>query len=131
MVGVGITMEGIFTNYAVFQLLLDRAWTPAPLDLKDWVKKFQRGRYGFENEDLAAAWQKMAETVYNLPRGSRSSERPLYPLTQRPRLGSVRPGVRNFKKKFCKIYEKNLHFLVYLSTGGFVQNLAKFYRCGV
>eukprot|EP00493_Phyllostaurus_siculus_P003154 UN03168 len=46
LVGVGITMEGIWQNYIVYDLTLSMAWE-SNADLQSYVNSFALKRYGF------------------------------------------------------------------------------------
>jgi len=77
MVGVGLTMEGINTNWVINEGLLEQGWRFTPQDettwYEHWVEAFARRRYGSADEALAQAWQILANrsevSVYNGPRG--------------------------------------------------------------
>ena len=75
--GVGITMEGIWTNYAVFERQLALSWDtggaaapasespPAPGLLPAWFARFGRRRYGAVSAPSAvAAWSLLGRTIY-------------------------------------------------------------------
>jgi alpha-N-acetylglucosaminidase len=69
MVGVGITPEGIFQNYVVYQFALEKAWNYKEINHKKWIRVYARTRYGLENEDAATsmaerAWLHLLKSVY-------------------------------------------------------------------
>eukprot|EP00041_Stephanoeca_diplocostata_P038457 m.1517851 g.1517851 ORF g.1517851 m.1517851 type:complete len:1260 (-) comp25219_c0_seq4:160-3939(-) len=66
--GVGITMEGIWTNYPVFEITLQGAYRvpSSTAELTQWWAEYGRRRYGAANAPSAvAAWQLLGSTVYN------------------------------------------------------------------
>ncbi|KAG6574626.1 Alpha-N-acetylglucosaminidase [Phytophthora cinnamomi] len=65
MVGVGLTMEGIFQNYVVYDLTLQMAWVDSPLDMSEWVPKYAAQRYHTQNEHVERAWNYLSRSVYN------------------------------------------------------------------
>jgi len=65
MVGVGITMEGIFHNAVMFDLLLDQAWMTGPVKVQTWLEAFVRARYGSSNKHAHEAWDTLRKTVYS------------------------------------------------------------------
>jgi hypothetical protein len=78
LVGVGLTMEGIHTNWVINEALLEQGWRFTPQNdtsswYEDWVTSFSRRRYGSSDAMLAQAWHILANrsevSVYNGPRG--------------------------------------------------------------
>merc|ERR1712228_1095863 len=72
VIGVGITMEGIWQNYIVYDETLKMAFSEE-LDLNAYVNKYALRRYGLPhtaNERVVgvmqSAWNVLAETVYNV-----------------------------------------------------------------
>lgn len=65
MIGVGLTMEGIFQNYVVYDLTLQMAWEDKPVDTTSWIKDFAYRRYHSQNEHAQKAWQILLSSVYN------------------------------------------------------------------
>lgn len=65
MIGVGLTMEGIFQNYVVYDLTLQMAWVDTPLDVNAWVPKYAARRYHTHNEYVDKAWDSLLRSVYN------------------------------------------------------------------
>lgn len=65
MVGVGLTMEGIFQNYVVYDLTLEMAWVDAPVDTEQWVTAFASRRYHSQNDHVGQAWKYLLRSVYN------------------------------------------------------------------
>ncbi|KAG2778952.1 Alpha-N-acetylglucosaminidase [Phytophthora cactorum] len=65
MAGVGLTMEGIFQNYIVYDLLLQMAWVDTPLDVNTWVPRYATQRYHTHNEHVEQAWNYLLRSVYN------------------------------------------------------------------
>ena len=74
MVGVGLTMEGIDTNWIINDALLEQAWQFTTESVEEWVTSWVDRRYGVRgNAALQQAWAiltNQSETsVYNGPRG--------------------------------------------------------------
>lgn len=70
MVGVGLTMEGIFQNYVVYDLTLQMAWMDTAVDAVSWVKDYVAQRYHSPaNEHAQTAWSFLLRSVYNRTRG--------------------------------------------------------------
>ncbi|KAE9358812.1 Alpha-N-acetylglucosaminidase [Phytophthora rubi] len=65
LVGIGLTMEGIFQNYVVYDLILQMAWEDSPLDITKWVPKYAGRRYHTQNEHIEHAWNYLSRSVYN------------------------------------------------------------------
>ncbi|PWT73484.1 MAG: alpha-N-acetylglucosaminidase [Bacteroidetes bacterium] len=65
MSGIGLTMEGIEQNPAIYELMMDNTWRNQPIDLNDWLRKYALNRYGVNDDDLVKAWQILRQTVYN------------------------------------------------------------------
>ncbi|EMD32579.1 glycoside hydrolase family 89 protein [Gelatoporia subvermispora B] len=67
MKGMGLTMEGQEGNEIVYDVLLDQAWSSAPIDIASYVKSWVARRYTVEPLPSAAqeAWQILSTTVYN------------------------------------------------------------------
>ena len=77
VVGVGITMEGIWQNYIVYDETLKMAFSAEPLQLHAFVDQYALRRYGLPHtvelaqqaqvtQTLQRAWQLLATTVYNV-----------------------------------------------------------------
>jgi alpha-N-acetylglucosaminidase len=70
MVGVGITPEGIFQNYVVYQFALEKAWNYKEINHKKWIKFYATTRYGLSRDDDPAkpvaehAWLNLLKSVY-------------------------------------------------------------------
>uniref|UniRef100_A0A914XTW9 Alpha-N-acetylglucosaminidase n=1 Tax=Plectus sambesii TaxID=2011161 RepID=A0A914XTW9_9BILA len=67
MVGVGLTMEGIFQNYVQYQFLIDRTWSSADLDKQQWITDYSISRYGQYDDLTASAWSLLQTSVYSEP----------------------------------------------------------------
>ncbi|RLN62766.1 hypothetical protein BBJ29_006164 [Phytophthora kernoviae] len=65
LIGVGLTMEGIFQNYIVYDLALQMAWVDTPLDMSSWVPNFAAQRYHSKNAHIEKAWEFLSRSVYN------------------------------------------------------------------
>lgn len=67
MVGMGLTMEGQEGNEVIYDILLDQAWSEAPLNSRDYFEKWVTSRYHSDSLPSAAydAWDTLRTTVYN------------------------------------------------------------------
>jgi alpha-N-acetylglucosaminidase len=63
--GIGMMMEGSFTDPIVYDLFFDVPWTNQPMDLKQWLHSYSEYRYGHNNADMETAIRLLSETVYN------------------------------------------------------------------
>ncbi|PST83806.1 alpha-N-acetylglucosaminidase [Pedobacter yulinensis] len=63
--GIGLTMEGIEQNPAIYALMLDHVWNTAPIVLDDWLKAYARRRYGQKSPAAEKAWEILKNTVYS------------------------------------------------------------------
>lgn len=92
--GVGITMEGMWTNYAVFEYTLAQAWLPGG-DPRAWTTSFGARRYGQAAAGRAAAlWGAVYDVAYG---GAGDAGGPrVGPLARRPALlepNASAPGI--------------------------------------
>ena len=70
--GVGITMEGIWTNYPIFEMTLQAGYeplaeqpSPTVAALPAWFRDYGVRRYGKEVEAAVEAWTLLGSTVYS------------------------------------------------------------------
>ncbi|PSL47836.1 alpha-N-acetylglucosaminidase [Chitinophaga niastensis] len=63
--GIGIMPEGIHNNPVIYELMMELAWHPQHVEVKDWIKSYVRSRYGTDNADMQAAWQGLIATAYS------------------------------------------------------------------
>ena len=64
MVGVGLTPEGIETNYVVYDLMLEMGWRTEQIELTTWIDNYTERRYAGISSDVTSAWNAMVNTVY-------------------------------------------------------------------
>eukprot|EP01084_Bolivina_argentea_P099415 178715_1 len=73
--GVGITMEGIWQNYVMYDLTLKMGWSNITIPIEQFIYKYSMRRYGLPHtannsnmiiDNINAAWSQLANTVYNL-----------------------------------------------------------------
>lgn len=64
MSGVGAMMEGIITDYPVYELLFDMGWETSAPDLTQWARNYALQRYGAPSRDAEAAWVLLRDSVY-------------------------------------------------------------------
>lgn len=65
MIGFGITMEGIFQNYFIYEFALEMGWVMEHQNIYEWIPQYIYSRYGYFNNNLMLAWDTLAETVYS------------------------------------------------------------------
>ncbi|KAI0964544.1 hypothetical protein AcW1_010249 [Taiwanofungus camphoratus] len=67
MKGMGLTMEGQEGNEIVYDILLDQAWSPTPLNISAYVEAWVARRYTVQPLPVAAqqAWGILSSTVYS------------------------------------------------------------------
>lgn len=65
--GIGATPEGIENNPVMYELLFELPWRRERFDVSEWLRGYQKARYGKEDADVAVAWTALANTVYNAP----------------------------------------------------------------
>ncbi|XP_037082679.1 alpha-N-acetylglucosaminidase-like isoform X1 [Pollicipes pollicipes] len=68
MIGTGITMEGIFQNYVMYDLMLEMAWHTESPDPVQWASDYSLRRYGpaiSRPTVMAEAWDHLMTSVYN------------------------------------------------------------------
>ncbi|RKD90797.1 alpha-N-acetylglucosaminidase [Mangrovibacterium diazotrophicum] len=63
--GIGLTMEAVEQTPVLYELMTDNTWRDTPIDLKEWLQKYIRNRYGSTNADIEKAWDILVQTVYN------------------------------------------------------------------
>lgn len=63
MIGIGITPEGIFQNYAVYEFVLEQAWNRHKVDVSRWLEQYALARYGFSSEHLDSAWRRLHVSI--------------------------------------------------------------------
>lgn len=65
MCGIGLTMEAIEQNPAIYALMLENVWRDTPIELDEWLRGYARRRYGAKNADAEHAWKVLEKTVYS------------------------------------------------------------------
>src|SRR5258708_27901270 len=45
MAGIGLTMEAIEQNPAIYELMMEHAWKSTPVSLEEWLPRYVRNRY--------------------------------------------------------------------------------------
>ena len=66
MQGVGAMMEGIITDYPVYELLYDMGWTEKPPDLSNWARNYALQRYGVRSTNAQEAWLLLKDSVFGV-----------------------------------------------------------------
>ncbi|DAZ99319.1 TPA: hypothetical protein N0F65_005170 [Lagenidium giganteum] len=90
MIGVGLTMEGIFQNYVVYDLTMQMGWEENPVTFPAWVDDYARSRYHGKNEHAQKAWRILLTSVYNRTNGYGGVTKNI--VTIRPHWKLVRDG---------------------------------------
>jgi len=67
LVGIGLTMEGIEQNPVLYELMTAHTWQNQAIDLKTWLPKFIRNRYGNSDIHALKAWDILHQTVFTVP----------------------------------------------------------------
>lgn len=65
MKGIGLTMEAIEQNPAIYALMFENIWRDTPIDLDTWLKEYAHRRYGKKNVLAEKAWNLLRKTVYS------------------------------------------------------------------
>ncbi|NJM15425.1 MAG: alpha-N-acetylglucosaminidase [Bacteroidales bacterium] len=65
--GMGLLMEGNYTDPMVYDLFYDMPWADKGFDLDQWLAGYARYRYGKENRYALDAIKLLKETVYSAP----------------------------------------------------------------
>lgn len=64
MSGIGAMMEGIITDYPVYELLFDMGWQTSVPDLTRWARHYAVRRYGESSQSAEEAWVLLRNSVY-------------------------------------------------------------------
>jgi alpha-N-acetylglucosaminidase len=80
--GIGLTMEGLGTNPAIYDLVTDLAWRDPPDDHGAWLTGWAARRYGTDDARIQDAWRLLAVTLY----GDGRDVLPPSPVVRRPGL---------------------------------------------
>lgn len=70
LAGVGLTMEGIETNPALYELFCEMPWRAETIDPQQWIDGYVKARYGSFNRAASLAWHLLVASVYNSPADS-------------------------------------------------------------
>jgi alpha-N-acetylglucosaminidase len=70
MIGMGLTMEGQEGNEIMYSLLLDQAWSSAPIDTASYFQSWATARYSAGGryllpKEVHQAWEILRESAYN------------------------------------------------------------------
>ncbi|RHY35233.1 hypothetical protein DYB32_000292 [Aphanomyces invadans] len=90
MIGVGLTMEGIFQNYIVYDLTLQMAWESKPVDVHSWVPDFVHSRYHVSDANANQTWTTLLHSVYNVTKAYGGVTKSL--VTIRPHWKMIQDG---------------------------------------
>ncbi len=64
MKGIGLTMEAIEQNPAIYSLMLENVWNSSPINLDEWLDSYVTRRYGMEDRNAQKAWDILRGTAY-------------------------------------------------------------------
>ena len=73
MKGMGLTMEGSETNPVMYELMCELPWRKERIDKKEWLRGYVNARYGnlgAHADKVYAAWEILADGIYNCPNGN-------------------------------------------------------------
>lgn len=75
MQGIGLTMEGIEQNPAMYALMLENVWRDSAIYEDGFIRSYFGGRYGAEDENALAAWKIIFDTAFenNVNNGGQES----------------------------------------------------------
>ncbi|OQR82039.1 alpha-N-acetylglucosaminidase (NAGLU) [Thraustotheca clavata] len=137
MVGVGLTMEGIYQNYVVYELVLDTPWTSQPIDLNPWIAQYLRHRYHICNANVKEGWKYLLSSVYDGKDGPRCliTYRPHWKMLHDKKMGVVDQVILAWKcfleagncNAVLKSTDTFLHDLVDIAREALSGLMAKFY----
>lgn len=65
MIGFGLTMEGIFQNYFIYEFALEMGWVMTQMNIDNFVSQYITSRYGNYDNNLVLAWDMLVRSVYN------------------------------------------------------------------
>ncbi|OQR81892.1 alpha-N-acetylglucosaminidase (NAGLU) [Thraustotheca clavata] len=66
MIGMGLTMEGIFQNYIVYDFSLEMNWQSQPRDVAKYVERYAQSRYHIQNDEIVQkGWKDLIAAVYS------------------------------------------------------------------
>lgn len=68
--GTGLTMEGIYTNPVVYELMSELPWISGEVNPDQWIRTYSAARYGMEDQQVQQAWSLLLHSVYNCPVGN-------------------------------------------------------------
>lgn len=94
MIGFGITTEGIFQNYAMYEFALEVGWNlTKPLtqeEIQNWFNFYAFTRYGKKSSSINIAWKYLIKSVYSFE--GLEMMRGKYVINRRPSL-KIEPWV--------------------------------------
>lgn len=70
MQGIGLTMEGIGQNPAMYALMLENVWRDSPVDIDGFISSYFGNRYGCTDSRAEEAWKIIFRTAFE--NGSRN-----------------------------------------------------------
>lgn len=94
MIGFGITAEGIFQNYAMYEFALEVGWNLTipltPEEIENWFNFYAFTRYGNKSASVNTAWKYLVKSVYSFE--GMEMMRGKYTINRRPSL-KIEPWV--------------------------------------
>ena len=86
-VGIGSTLEGFDCNPFMYEYVFEKAWdNPLTKDVPAWVEHLADQRAGKVDEAMRAAWQLLADSIYNKVSSPGQTVR----INQRPTMGDIK-----------------------------------------
>ncbi|GIH15829.1 alpha-N-acetylglucosaminidase TIM-barrel domain-containing protein [Rugosimonospora africana] len=90
--GIALMPEAIDNNPAAVDFFTEMPWQPGPVDMRQWFADYAKARYGAADPHAQAAWQVLANTVYNWP-PSVDSKHPTSLYENQPSLTTTSPAL--------------------------------------
>lgn len=97
MQGIGLTMEGIEQNPAMYALMLENVWRDTPVDVDSFRESYFSNRYGKRNPDAEAAWKVIFSTAFENTENNGGNESI---ITARPTFRKNPGGTANTKPHY-------------------------------
>ncbi|XP_029641945.1 alpha-N-acetylglucosaminidase isoform X2 [Octopus sinensis] len=71
MIGTGLSPEGIFQNYVMYEFLLDESMSmdSSVRNISKWISGYVSRRYGTTNQLIDSGWQLLRSSIYNCTTG--------------------------------------------------------------
>lgn len=97
MQGVGLTMEGIEQNPAMYALMLENVWRDTPIDIDSFIDSYFSNRYGSADSAASQAWKIIFSKVFE---NESNNGGPESIITARPSFKSNPGGTTNLNRQY-------------------------------